>query len=291
MLLLIDVIILLVVYRYTVPDQKGRWYLLAMTLAIPGALVASMGSWFVSFKDVPAWKALTGGFDMHWLIYFGAAVLVTVGLMLTLTGWYKVSKRVLGDDYASASWVTRAKAVFKRPVEFAMYFQFTWVNFVMTFTGIFLALSLYDDSVLPRKILPSLPAFRDGPLAIETTVARGHWHILGVLSAVILLLFMVQIMDIKGKSSKIIGWSSFIGSVLAFGLGVTYLYFPHLDLAWANNLTLYADVVDYWKSTAWWLPWVMDIGIVFISIGIIIFCFHQFFEIWNGKRDVEQWPE
>lgn len=291
MLLLIDVIILLVVYRYTVPDQQGRWYLLSMALIVPGALVASMGSWFVTFKDIEAWTNITGGFDMHYLIYFGAALLLLAGLFLTITGWGKTSKAVLGDDWEKASWITRAKAVFKRPVPFAMYFQFTWVNFVMTFTGIFLALSLRSDSIISRRILPSLPSFRDGPIAVETTVARGHWHILGVLSAVILLLFMMQVMDIKGKTAKYVGWSSFIGSVLAFGLGVTYLYFPHLDMAWATNVTLYADVVEYWKATAWWLPWVMDLGIVFISLGIIFFCFHQFFEIWNGKRDVEEWPE
>ena len=98
-------------------------------------------------------------------------------------------------------------------------------------------------------------------------------------------------MDIKGKSVKFIGWFSFVGSVLAFGLGVTYLYAPHLDMAWATNITLYADVVEYWKSNAWWLPWVMDIGILCIAIGIMIFCFHQFFAIWSGKKDVEDWPE
>ena len=237
---------------------------------------------------------------MHYLIYFGSAILVTVGLMITLTGWNKTSKEVLGDEYGSASWITRAKAVFKRPVPFAMYFQFTWVNFVMTFTGIFLALSLHGDSVIPTKILPNLPAFRNGPLAIETTVARGHWHILGVLSAVILLLFMILILDIKGKSRKWIGWSSFIGSILAFGFGVTYLYAPHFDMAWALNpgagtildSGLYSSVLEFWKAGAfWWLPWAMDLGIVFIALAIIIFCFHQFFEIWNGKKDIEEWPE
>ncbi|MHA2344971.1 MAG: hypothetical protein ACXADW_24255 [Candidatus Hodarchaeales archaeon] len=286
MLLLIDVIILLVVYRYTVPDQKGRWYLLSMALIIPGALVASMGSWFVTFKDIEAWTNITGGFDMHYLIYFGAAILLLVGLILTITGWGKTSKAVLGNDYASASWVTRAKAVFKRPVPFAMYFQFTWVNFVMTFGGIFLALSLRPDSVLAEKVLKNIPSFREGPLAVETTVARGHWHILGVL-----LLFMVQLLDIKGKSRTYIGWSSFIGSILAFGLGVIYLYFPHLDTSWISDGNPYATVVEFWKATAGWLPWVMDIGIVFVSVGIILFCIHQFLEIWKGRKDVESWPE
>lgn len=297
MLALIDVIILLVVYRYTVPDQKGNWYRLAMILAIPGTLVLSMGSWLVSIKSVEAFTNLTGGFDMHYLIYFGAAILVTVGFMLTLTGWNKASKQILGDAYESSSWLTRSKAVFRLPVEFAMYFQFTWVNFVMTFTGIFLALSLRDDSVISRRILPNLPSFRSGPVAIETTVARGHWHILGVLSAVILLLFMVVVLDIKGTTRKVIGWLSFAGSVIAFGLGVIYLYLPHMDMAWATSVSetdpigLYADVQAYWESAAWWLPWVMDLGIGLFSIAIIIFCFHQLIEIIKGKRDVEEWPE
>ncbi|MHA1443852.1 MAG: hypothetical protein ACTSR4_03785, partial [Candidatus Hodarchaeales archaeon] len=73
------------------------------------------------------------------------------------------------------------------------------------------------------------------------------------------------------------------------------------DMAWALNpgtgslfdgSGLYPSVIEFWKAGPfWWLPWVMDIGIVFISIGIIMFCFHQFFAIWNGKKDVEEWPE
>ena len=291
MLLLIDVIILLVVFRYTIPDQKGRWYLLSMILVIPGTAIASMGSWFVTFKDIEAWTNITGGFDMHYLIYFGAAILLLVGMTLTIIGWKKISKKVLGDDYESASRGTRIKAVFKRPVLFTMYFLFTFVNFVMTLGGLLLALSLRDDSVLAAKILKSIPSFRSGPLAVETTVARGHWHILGVLSAVLLLLVIVDLLDIQGKSRTIIGWSSFIGSVVAFGFGFIYLYAPHFDMGWATDLDKYATVVEYWKSTNWWLPWVMDLGIVFVSLAIILFCFNQFISIWKGQKDVEEWPE
>lgn len=286
MLALIDSIILLVVYRYTVPDQKGKWYQLSMILSIPGVIILSMGSWLVTFKSIAIWP-----FDMHYLIYVGSGILVTVGFILTLTGWNLTSKRILGDEYESASWLTRAKAVFKAPLHFAMYWQFIWVNFVMTFTGIFLALSLRPDSVIPEKILVNLPSFREGPIEVETTVARGHWHILGVLSAVILLLLLIDMLDIQGTSRKAMSWLLYAGSVVAFGFGVIYLYLPHFNTEWAFNVNLFVSVRDMYNQTAPWLPLAMEAGIMLIAIAIVIFCFHQLFDIIKGKRDVEDWPE
>ena len=291
MLALIDTIILLVVYRYTVKDQKGRWYRISMILAMPGMLIMSIGSWAVTFNKFDFWP-----FDMHYLIYVGSAILVTVGLILAFTGWNRTSKVVLGDKYDSASWIARGKAVITgAPVKFALYFQFIWVNFVMTFGGIFLALSLRGptdpEGASPFvKILP-FAAFRDGPLAVETTVARGHWHILATLSAIILLLLIIDVLDIQGMARKAMAWFLFAGSVIAFGFGMLYLYLPHLDQSWAENLTKFVDVKEFWEETAFWLPLAMDFGIMLFVIGIVIFCFHQFLEIWKGKRDVENFPE
>lgn len=296
MLALIDVIILLVVYRYTVTDQKGKWYLISMILAIPGMLILSLGAWFVTLNSVIEFP-----FDMHYLIYVGAAILVTVGVILAFTGWNKVSKEFLGDSYESASWFTRIKAVFKDPVKFALYFQFIWVNIVMTFGGIFLALSLRGptdpEGASPFTKVLGFISFRDGPLAVETTVARGHWHILATLSAIILLLLLIDMLDIQGMARKSMGWLCFAGSVIAFGLGLIYLYFPHLDQDWAKSLTLndpiglYTDVQDFWSSTAPWLPLVLDLGIMLFVVAIIIFCFHQLIEIVKGRKDVKDFPE
>ncbi|MHA2247277.1 MAG: hypothetical protein ACXADY_20190 [Candidatus Hodarchaeales archaeon] len=290
MLALIDVIILLVVYRYTVPDQKGKWYLISMILAIPGMFILSLGAWFVTLNSVVSWPV-----DMHYLIYAGAAILVTVGVILAFTGWNKASKEVLGDSYESASWFTRIKAVFKDPVKFTLYFQFIWVNIVMTIGGIFLALSLRgpDDpeGISPISKATGIVSFRDGPLAVETTVARGHWHVLATLSAIILLLLFINMLDIQGMARKVMGWLLFAGSVLAFGLATIYLYFPHLNSAWATNLTLYDDVQDFWDTTAPWLPLVIDLGIMLFVIAITIFCFHQLIEIIKGRKDVIDFPE
>jgi hypothetical protein len=292
MLALIDVIILLLVYRYTVPDQKGKWYRISMILAMPGMLIMSIGSWAVTFNSEISYP-----FDMHYLIYAGSAILVTVGLILALTGWNKASKAVLGDAYDSASWLARSKAVITgAPVKFAMYFQFIWVNFVMTFGGIFLALSLRGptdpEGASPlTKVLKDFVAFRDGPLAVETTVARGHWHVLATLSAVILLLLLIDMLDIQGAARKVMAWLLFAGSVLAFGFALLYLYLPHLDQTWAGDLTLYADVQAFWEAKAFWLPLVIDFGILLIVVALIVFCFHQLVDIIKGRRDVQDWPE
>lgn len=293
MLALIDVIILLIVYRYTVPDQKGKWYRISMILAIPGMLIMAIGSWAVTFNSVISFP-----FDMHYLIYVGSAILVTVGLILALTGWNKASKAVLGDNYESASWLTRSKAVITgAPVKFALYFQFIWVNFVMTFGGIFLALSLRGptdpEGASPLvKVFDSILSFRDGPLAVETTVARGHWHVLATLSAVILLLLLIDMVDIQGAARKVMAWLLFAGSVIAFGFALLYLYLPHFDQVWANNPALYPDgVKEYWATNAFWLPLVLDFGILLITVALVIFCFHQLKEIIKGRKDVKEWPE
>ncbi|PWI47811.1 hypothetical protein CEE45_09880 [Candidatus Heimdallarchaeota archaeon B3_Heim] len=295
MLALIDVIILLVVYRYTVPDQKGKWYRISMILAMPGMLIMSIGSWAVTFNSVVVYP-----FDMHYLIYVGAAILVTVGLILALTGWNKMSKKALGDNYESASWFARSKAVFSDPVKFTLYFQLIWVNFVMTFGGIFLALSLRGptdpEGESPFTKVLDIVAFRDGPLAVETTVARGHWHILATLSAIMLVLLLTDVLNIQGTTRKVMGWLSFAGNIVAFGLGMIYLYYPHFDQDWAVNLNKYVDVREFWADQKLfgfgnWLPLVMDFGIMLLIIVITIFCFHQLIQIIKGRHDVKQWPE
>lgn len=282
MLALIDVIILLIVYRYTVPDQKGRLYLISMLLVIPGMLIMSIGAWLVTFGDIFP-------FDPHYLIYAGSGALVFVGVILAFTGWNKVSKEILADSYESASWFTRIKAVFKDPVKFALYFQLIWVNFVMTFGGIFLAFRLRDDSVLVERL--GGVSFRSGPLAVETTVARGHWHVLATLSAVILLLLFIDMLNIKDVTGKVMGWLLFAGSLIAFGFALIYLYFPHFDSNWATDLDLYESVREFWSSTFGLLPLIQNLGIFLLAIAITVFCFHQLIEILKGKKDVTEWPE
>jgi hypothetical protein len=166
----------------------------------------------------------------------------------------------------------------------------------MTFGGIFLALSLRGETdpagASPLvKVLPFI-SFRDGPLAVETTVARGHWHVLATLSAVILLLLLIDMLDIQGAARKVMAWLLFAGSVLAFGFALIYLYAPHLDQAWANNLTLYTDVKDYWGTNlGGLLPLVLDFGILLIVVALVIFCVHQLMQIIKGRKDVKEWPE
>ena len=297
MLALIDAIILLVVYRYTVRNQKGKWYAISMLLAMPGIVIMSIGSWAVTFNEV-----IDFPFDMHYLIYAGSAILVTVGLILALTGWNKMSKEYLGDKYDSASKITRFKAIFKDPVKFSLYFHFIWVNFVMTFGGIFLALSLRGptdpEGASPFTRILDIVAFRDGPLAVEETVARGHWHILATLSAVMLVLLLIDVLDIKGTVRKVMGWLLLVGSIIAFGLGMIYLYYPHFDQNWATNWNQYVDVAAFWKAQEFpllgfgnWLPLVMDLGIMLFVIALGVFCFHQLNQIIKGRHDVEDWPE
>ncbi|MFW9992391.1 MAG: hypothetical protein ACFFD4_10115 [Candidatus Odinarchaeota archaeon] len=263
MLALICTAVLLVVFRYTFPKQEGRWYFLSIIITIPGMLIMSVGAWLV----------LTGLKWVHYLIYAGSGVLLLAAAILALAGWNRTSKDVLGSSYETASWVVRAKAVFKDPVKFGLYFQFIWVNIVMTLPGIFLAFSLEADSILTRIL--KIEAFREGPEFIELTVARGHWHVLATLTAIIILLLTFDHLDVQGRVRQIMGWLLNIGSIIAFGFAVILMFYPHFDPT-AN--------MD-------WAILPIDLGITLFVAGIALFCLHQLVEILKGKKDVLEWSE
>ncbi|MFW9854586.1 MAG: hypothetical protein ACFFFG_05980 [Candidatus Thorarchaeota archaeon] len=287
MLALIDVGILLVVFRYTFPEQQGRWYLASMVLTIPGILVMSIGAWLVTIAD-----EINLPFDSHYLIYAGAAILLLAGIVLAFTGWKKTSKEILGNSYDSSSRFTRIKAAFKDPVKLGLYFQFIWVNIVMTLPGIFLALSLRDDSILTR--ITGIPSFREsGPEFVELMVARGHWHVLATLSAIIMLLLALDYLNVQGRVRQVIGWILNIGSILGFLFAVIFIYSPHFDPRITQSIyygvaNVEAIIDTYIANTPLMqLSFlIIDLGIVLFVFGLIMFCFHQLIEILKGKMDV-----
>ncbi|MHA1928349.1 MAG: hypothetical protein ACTSV2_07195 [Candidatus Thorarchaeota archaeon] len=245
MLALIDAAVLLLVFRYANREQSGRWYLVAMILTIPGTLIMSAGAWLV----------LTGWESAHTLITIGSSFSLSAALILVLSGWKKTAMDALGEAYSSSPWLQRIVSVLKDPVLFGLYFLFIWVNVVVTFPGITLAINLDE--------------FRAGPWEIERTIAAGHWHVLATLTAMMVFLLTLDHMKVKGIARQIIGWITVAGSVVAFLFAIYYM-FPHfgVDPAFAFFVT--------------------DLGIILLFAGLAIFCVHQLVELILGKKEETQ---
>jgi hypothetical protein len=243
MVALLDTAVMLLVFRYV--KMKGKWYKIAMILTIPGVIIMSVGSWLV----IPDFE------QAHMVINVGAMFLLLAALILVGYGWTKTSKRILGPAYETASKKAKAIAVLKDPVNFGLYFQFIWVNVVVTLPGVYLAINL-------RRIFRTI-----WPEELERGIAIGHWHVLATLTAVIVVLLAADYFNISGKSRQAIGWLLTIGSVIAFGFVNLYMFrTPGTNLDWTLIVT--------------------DIGITLMIIGISIFCLHQLIAILFPKMMV-----
>ncbi|MFX0090803.1 MAG: hypothetical protein ACFFBD_03490 [Candidatus Hodarchaeota archaeon] len=228
MVALLAAAVMLIVFRYT--EAKGRWYLIAMICTIPGLIIMSVGAWLV-IPDFP---------NAHMIINVGSIFLLFAAFILTIYGWDKTSKSVLGPDYDSASWFTRIIAVLKDPVKFGLYFQFIWVNLVVTFPGVFVAINLDVYRRATYEI-------------VERSFTTGHWHVLVTLTAIILLLLVVDYFNLKGYMRQVSGWLLILGSLIGFGFSVFYmLRGPNAD------------------KTLFFI--LMDIGVTLIFAGTAIIC-------------------
>lgn len=241
MLTLLDFIILLVVFRYTNPDQTGKPYFAAMILSIPGILITTAGTWLVPIGFKKA----------HTVINVGVTFALMAAIILAVEGWKKISKDVLGDNYASASVSRKIISIFKDSPRFGLYFLFIWVIIAMAIPGIYLAINL--------------EVFRTGPWDVERTIAVGHWHVLATLSAIMVLLLSIDYLGIKGIARTIAGWVLTIGSILAFGFAVPYMF------------------ADVGADTAFYFI-MIDVGIMLFIAGIAILCIYMAIEILARKR-------
>ncbi|MCK5054787.1 MAG: hypothetical protein KAR65_10925, partial [Anaerolineales bacterium] len=101
------------------------------------------------------------------------------------------------------------KALFHDPVKFGATWQMVYMNFCVTFVGLFMAAKL-DDII--RRL----------PLREERITLTGHWHVLAAIIATIMLFYFVDLMGLKGKARKWFGWLTIISSDIAFGAATVF---------------------------------------------------------------------
>ena len=70
-------------------------------------------------------------------------------------------------------------------------------------------------------------------VAVERTILVGHWHVLATLSAVIVLLLIVDRLGTKGWVRQAVGWGLLVGSTLSFLFVNVYMFRqPGQEKAW-----------------------------------------------------------
>ncbi len=238
MVALLDAAVMLLVFRYA--NLSGRWFHIALLASIPGIIIMSVGAWLV----------ITGWEKAHMVINMGANFLLIAAVILTILGWKRTLVDRLGDDYAATPFGSKVRTLLEDPIRFGLYLQFTLVNFVVSIPGIWVAVHLDE--------------FREGNAASEYAFNVGHWHVLVTLTAVIIFLLLMDILDLRGRLRKVVGWTVVIGSAIAFIFANVYMltYAPNGD----NKLSFM----------------VVDLGLVIAFVGFFTYIFHQLAVLWHG---------
>jgi len=134
MLTLIAVAIALLVGRWV--DFKGRLHKLAMPLMIVGTIVVTLGVWSV----VP-YESIA-----HKIIYGGSTLILLAALFLVIYTWNKLIKeRLAAQNITKANFGQKIKALVHDPLKFGATWQMVFMNFTVSFIGIFMAIKLDEE--------------------------------------------------------------------------------------------------------------------------------------------------
>jgi hypothetical protein len=191
MLTLVAIAVTLIVGRWL--DFKGILHKIAMPLMIIGTIIISLGAWSVVLF---AWA--------HTIIYVGSIMVMLAALFFVVFSWDMLIRTGLEESGAKKrSAGNKIRALLRDPLKFGVGWQMVFMNFTVSFIGIFMAAKL--DEV-----------FRVWPWRDERITLTGHWHILSALVATIILFYYADMVGLKGKARKWFGWLLIIGSNVAF---------------------------------------------------------------------------
>jgi hypothetical protein len=193
MLTLIGIATTLLIGRWF--DWKGLSHKIGIPSLIFGTIVITIGVWLVVPYHLYA----------HTIIYVGAVFSMFGALMLVIFGFGKLIKEGT-KDIVKPNIFQKIKALLSDSLKFGPLWQMVFMNFCVSGIGIFMAIKLED-------------IFRVIPFREERITLTGHWHILSVLTATIVLMYIVRkIFPIKKKIGNILGWVIIISSDLAFAM-------------------------------------------------------------------------
>ena len=236
MLSLIAVALLLIIGRWL--DFKGKLHKIAMPPVILGTMVLTAGVWvIIIYEDIA-----------HIIIYVGSTILLPGALCLVIFGFRKIIRERLAErSIKQAGFGQKVSALLHDPLKFGALWQMIYMNFVVTFVGIFMAIRL--DEII-----------RTWPAREERIILTGHWHILAAIIATIILLYFADMIGLKGKTRQWFGWLVIIGSDIAFA-AMTLFSTKRLFVSESGQ----QPVVD-------WTILVADIGLVVLlaTLGVLM---------------------
>lgn len=192
MLTLIAIALTLILSRWF--GFKGKLHKWAMPFTILGSFIIAVGI----FMIIP-YQPIA-----HTIITVGSTPMLVASLLLAIFGFRKLAReRLAAQNIEKASFGQWLKALLHDPLKFGSLWQMLYMNFVVTFLGIFMAIKL--DEII-----------RTWPAREERVALTGHWHVLSGIIATILLLYYADLAGLKGKARQWFGWLIIIGSDIAF---------------------------------------------------------------------------
>jgi hypothetical protein len=179
--------VLMVAYRTS--RISGKAYRGVLAANAVGVIVISYGAWVLN----------------HYVIWVGAGILILCTITMAGFGLRNVAKDQMGDDFETASFFEKFKGLISDPVRFTYYFLFIWGQVIVTITGI--AVGLQTDELYRSHYF----------IYVEYSFNVGHWHVLSILIATMLMVKSIDFFGVTGKQRKYIGWTFFVGSIFTFG--------------------------------------------------------------------------
>lgn len=198
MLTLIGVAITLLIGRWF--DFKGPLHKIAMPFMLIGTVIITLGAWaVVPFEEIA-----------HWIIYGGSVFVLMAGLFLVIFAWRKLIRDGLTEKgIEKGNFVQGLRALLRDPLRFGSTWQMVFMNFNVSFVGIFVAVKL--DEI-----------FRVWPARDERVILTGHWHVLSAIIASIILMYYADLAGLKGRARQVFGWVLIIASDVAFGSATVF---------------------------------------------------------------------
>jgi hypothetical protein len=243
MLTLIGVAITLIVGRWM--DFKGIYHKIAMPLMIFGTIVTTVGALSVVWLE---WA--------HTTIYVGSTFILLAALMYVIFSWDKLIRdRITELGVEKPGPGQKIKALLHDPLKFGTGWQMVFMNFNVSFVGIFMAVKL--DEI-----------FRVWPHREERIILTGHWHILSGLIATIILFYFADLSGLKGKNRQWFGWLVIIGSDLAFGSVTVF-----------SMKRLFVDKLSQ-QSVVNWTMLLTDLGLAGVLTILAIFMGWRLYDLF-----------
>jgi hypothetical protein len=227
---------------------KGILHKITMPTMIAGTIITTIGALSVTWLE---WA--------HTIIYGGSALILLAGLFFVIFSWDKLIKdgiAEMGLEKPNA-W-HKIKALTRDPLKFGPGWQMVFMNFNVSFIGLFMAAKL--DEII--RVLPHRE---------ERITLTGHWHILSGLIATIILFYFADLSGLKGKARKWFGWLLIIGSDIAFG-SVTVFSLKRLFVEATAQQSL--------VNTTMLLT---DIGLAAVLVILALFLIWRLYDLFRNK--------